>query len=145
MKPVTLIKQSAAVGAVAFLVAGAAWGAIARHGGATDENPALQGRIHAAIAPDRGVTSDGEDRSRMRRTLIQAKLQKTLQEAGFKSVQIMDAAYIVQAKTPDGEDVLMLVNRPSESMFATDSASHAALASPQTISQANGARGAGAR
>jgi hypothetical protein len=45
--------------------------------------------------------------------MTQEKLRKSLQDAGFKSIRVMDAAYLVQAQTQDGDNVLMYINPPS--------------------------------
>jgi hypothetical protein len=40
------------------------------------------------------------------------KLRQTLQQAGFQNITILDAAYLVQAKSKDGDTVLMMINPP---------------------------------
>lgn len=45
--------------------------------------------------------------------MTQSKLRETLQKAGFRNVQIVDAAYLVQAQTEDGQPVMMVINPPS--------------------------------
>jgi hypothetical protein len=44
--------------------------------------------------------------------MTQQKLRSSLEQAGFKEVTIVDAAYLVQAKTSDGDEVLMTINPP---------------------------------
>lgn len=41
------------------------------------------------------------------------KLKTQLSNAGFKEVTVLDAAYLVQAQTEDGNRVLMLINPPA--------------------------------
>ena len=43
----------------------------------------------------------------------QERLRQQLTQAGFRDVQIVDTAYLVQARTQDGNTVLMTVNPPS--------------------------------
>ena len=43
----------------------------------------------------------------------QAKLKNNLQQAGFKDVMIVDAAYVVRGKSSDGSQVQMVINPPS--------------------------------
>lgn len=43
----------------------------------------------------------------------QERLRQQLTQAGFRDVQILDAAYLVQARTQDGHTVLMTINPPS--------------------------------
>ena len=40
----------------------------------------------------------------------QSKVLDALKQAGYTDAEIMDAAYMVQAKTPDGEQVLMMID-----------------------------------
>ena len=40
----------------------------------------------------------------------QGKVRQVLQTAGFQDIRIVDAAYLVQARAPSGETVMMLVN-----------------------------------
>ncbi|MDX2205289.1 MAG: hypothetical protein NW223_21255 [Hyphomicrobiaceae bacterium] len=54
------------------------------------------------------------------RAMTQDKLRKSLQDAGFKSVRVVDAAYLVQAQSEDGENVLMYINPPSTSGAAAN-------------------------
>ncbi len=46
--------------------------------------------------------------------VTQQKLKQSLQNAGFTNVQVVDAAYLVKAKTQDGDTVVMMINPPSE-------------------------------
>jgi hypothetical protein len=128
MKPVIFLKQTATLCAAACLIAGTAWAAQSEPGHRAAPLTMGNHQLQAALAPDQDVPS--QDKGEMRRTLIQAKLQKTLQQAGFKKVQIMDPAYVVQAETPDGQEVLMLINGHSTSMLATQNASSAGGSSP---------------
>lgn len=43
----------------------------------------------------------------------QERLRQQLTQAGFRDVQILDTAYLVQARTQDGGVVLMTVNPPN--------------------------------
>jgi hypothetical protein len=45
--------------------------------------------------------------------MTQDKLRQTLQQAGFQNVTVLDAAYLVQAKSKDGDTVLMMINPPA--------------------------------
>lgn len=44
--------------------------------------------------------------------MTQSGLRRTLQDAGFHDIRIIDAAYLVQAKTEHGHDVVMFINPP---------------------------------
>ena len=45
--------------------------------------------------------------------MSQAKLTESLKKAGFTDVQIVDASYMVHAKSSDGEPVVMVINPPA--------------------------------
>lgn len=47
--------------------------------------------------------------------MSQDNLRKQLQQAGFKNIEILDAAYLVQAQTSDGNSVFMTINPPAMS------------------------------
>lgn len=47
------------------------------------------------------------------KAMTQAKLKQQLSQAGFSSIDVLDASYLVQAKTPDGNTVIMVINPPS--------------------------------
>ena len=40
------------------------------------------------------------------------KLRKSLEKAGFRDIEIVDAAYAVHARTQDGSSIVMYVNPP---------------------------------
>ncbi len=44
--------------------------------------------------------------------MSQDKLRQQLTQAGFREVQILDAAYLVQAQTQDGQTVMMMIDPP---------------------------------
>jgi hypothetical protein len=45
--------------------------------------------------------------------MSQDKLRKNLQDAGFKDIEIVDAAYVVHARTSEGNMVVMYIDPPS--------------------------------
>ncbi|MEZ5730662.1 MAG: hypothetical protein R3E48_23435 [Burkholderiaceae bacterium] len=47
------------------------------------------------------------------KSMTQSQLRDALQKAGFKSITILDAAYLVQAQTGDGDRVMMMINPPA--------------------------------
>lgn len=68
----------------------------------------------APIAAQQAGTMDNsvykiQDESRQPATASQEKLRRALEEAGFRQVVIVNAAYVVRAKTEDGDDVVMHV------------------------------------
>jgi hypothetical protein len=45
--------------------------------------------------------------------MISAKLQKSLQDAGFSDIHIMPSSFLVRAKDSDGNPVMMVINPDS--------------------------------
>lgn len=45
--------------------------------------------------------------------MTQSALKNTLEKAGFKDIQILDAAYLVHARNSDGDVIIMTINPPS--------------------------------
>jgi hypothetical protein len=56
-------------------------------------------------------TTQGQNTARSM-TMTQDRLRQTLSQAGFQEVRIVDAAYLVQAKSKQGDTVLMMINSP---------------------------------
>jgi hypothetical protein len=67
------------------------------------ERPEKHGEVQARSAP--ASTSEIAP-------ITQSGLRRTLQHAGFQDIRIVDAAYLVQARTEDGDDVIMFINPP---------------------------------
>lgn len=64
----------------------------------------------------------------------QEKVLKALETAGYSDAAIMDAAYMVQAQTPDGEMVLMMIDTSGRVLGAQ----RASQGNSQTGSSASG-------
>ena len=47
------------------------------------------------------------------KAMSQQKLRESLQKAGFQDINIVDAAYVVHARTNDGQMVVMYIDPPS--------------------------------
>ena len=45
--------------------------------------------------------------------LTPAKLRESLEKAGFKDIQVLDAAYLVHARNSDGDMIVMTINPPT--------------------------------
>ena len=58
--------------------------------------------------------------------MTQDRLRQVLSQAGFQEVKIVDAAYLVQAQTKEGDSVLMLINPPSMGNMSSTSATGSA-------------------
>lgn len=47
------------------------------------------------------------------KSLTPSALRQQLEKSGFQNVMVLDAAYLVQATTADGDSILMFINPPS--------------------------------
>jgi hypothetical protein len=56
-------------------------------------------------------SNSGQQRSQAQ-VMSQDKIRQQLAQAGFQDVRILDAAYLVQAKTQEGNTVLMMIDPP---------------------------------
>jgi hypothetical protein len=61
------------------------------------------------------ATSPGTQPSLMTKHSV----EQSLQAAGFKDVKILDESFLVHAQSPDGTEVVMVVNPPAQSQSAT--------------------------
>lgn len=59
------------------------------------------------------ATQSGPAQSPSQRRGAQQALKSNLEKAGYEDVAIVDAAFLVRAKTPDGSSVSMTINPPS--------------------------------
>ncbi|SMF23536.1 hypothetical protein SAMN02982917_1156 [Azospirillum oryzae] len=75
--------------------------------------------------------------------MTQDKLRKQLEQAGFKNVTIIDAAYLVQAQTQDGNQVFMTINPPSQMSGSSSSSSGSATTGGQSGTSTTGNTGSG--
>ena len=73
--------------------------------------PAASSHPSASSAPSAASPSPASDTKLM----TQIKVEHSLQQAGFKGVQVLKESFLVQAKTADGTPVVMVINPPSES------------------------------
>jgi hypothetical protein len=86
----------------------------------------------------------------MAKPMTQDKVRQVMKEAGFSGVNIIDAAYLVQATTKDGDQILVLVNAPMLNRTAASGSASGSGASGGTAgsgaasSGASGTGGAGA-
>lgn len=47
------------------------------------------------------------------RAMTPDRVRQVLEDAGFQQIQIIDAAYVIQAQTEDGDTVIMMINPPA--------------------------------
>lgn len=75
------------------------------------------------------------------------KLKKTLSDAGFQNVHILDQSFLVQAQTKDGDTVLMMLNPPgpttASSTGTSGGASSSGSSSPPSGSAGSGSTSSG--
>lgn len=80
--------------------------------------PSMGGQGGAATGATKGSPQSGAPMQQGEATgrplaMTQAKLREALQQAGFSEIRILDAAYLVHAKTQDGDVVVLTINPPS--------------------------------
>jgi hypothetical protein len=54
--------------------------------------------------------------------MSQAQLRSSLEKAGYKNIRVVDAAYVVEAQGPSGEQVVMYINPPDVPRTASNAA-----------------------
>jgi hypothetical protein len=75
---------------------------------------------HAALAQSQSGTPAASPSSQpaqsasnaMPKAMSQDKARQVMKDAGFTNVQILDATYLVQASTKDGDQILVVLNPP---------------------------------
>ncbi len=101
--------------AVAGLMAGSATAfAQTQQGSSSAQSGTSQTQQQSATKPPSAMTQD--------------RLKQVLTQAGFQNVQIVDASYLVQARTKEGDSVLMLINPPDPMRGASAASSSAGTA-----------------
>jgi hypothetical protein len=90
-----------AIGSVALPFTTAAWTQTASSSSSPGPGSSASSNAKAQIAP-----------AGPSRVMTQDKLRKTLQEASFQDIRILDAAYLVQARTKDGDPVVLSIYPP---------------------------------
>jgi hypothetical protein len=109
--------------AAALLVTGAvAHAQSSSSSSSATSNPASSGAA-ASQQQATGGSQGGADRMR---AMSQDKLRQVLSQAGFQDIRVVDAAYIIQARTQDGDTVMMFLNPPSVDATASTSPSQGA-------------------
>jgi len=74
---------------------------------------AQQSGARSSSGQQTGAASQSSARETNMTAMSQGKLKKSLQQAGFKDIEIVDAAYLVHARTDDGHMVVMYIDPPS--------------------------------
>ena len=60
-----------------------------------------------------GAKSNTQSGSMEAKAMTQAKVTKSLQNAGFTEIRVVDATYLIHAKTSDGNNVVIYIDPPS--------------------------------
>jgi hypothetical protein len=81
--------------------------------------------------------SQGQSQSQSQ-AMSQQQLRRQLEQAGFREVQILDAAYLVQARTQEGNTVFMMINPPGSGTSASGMSSGQSSGSSASGSGASG-------
>lgn len=97
--------------------------------------------IGSSSAAQKGSQAQGQ--SSHISAMSQDKLRKTLQQSGFTDIQIVDAAYIVHAKTSDGNLVVMYIDPPTSVTRSSQSGSQSGSSGQSTTGSASPSSGSG--
>jgi len=74
-------------------------------------------------SPQAGAQQQSSKQSGNKSAAEQTKVRQSLEQAGFKDVKIMDAAYMVHARTASGEMAVLYIDPPSVASGTTGSGS----------------------
>jgi len=75
------------------------------------------------------------------KAMTQDKLRQQLTDAGFKDIRIVDAAYLIEARTKDGDPVTLMINPPSMKTTSNATGSSAANTTGSVDSSASSSSG----
>jgi hypothetical protein len=75
--------------------------------------------------------------------MSQAQLRGSLEKAGYKNIRIVDAAYVVQAVGPTGDQVVMYINPPDVAATASNAGADQGASGPSTTGRATPGKGSG--
>jgi len=79
--------------------------------------------------------------------MSQVQLRQSLEKAGYKDIRIVDAAYVVQAVGPTGDQVVMYINPPDVAATASNAGAGAAAdqgaSGPSTTGRTTPGKGSG--
>lgn len=76
----------------------------------------------AALAQQSSSGSDMAKKSQPT-AMTQDKLKQSLEKAGFTNVRVVDATYMVHARSSDGDNVIMYIDPPSAGSASASSGS----------------------
>lgn len=76
-----------------------------------------------SLSPGAGNQNDAGQLQGQSRASQRAVIRQELRQAGFQNIRILDAAFLVQASTGSGQQVIMVVNPPEQDSMTTSSSS----------------------
>ncbi|MFC1458578.1 hypothetical protein ACETIH_18100 [Microvirga arabica] len=78
------------------------------------------GNQNLSLNPNSGPTIQGNQPGASRSDQ-RAMLRRELRQAGFRNIRILDAAFLVQARNRNGDQVVMIINPPGSGGVSTTS------------------------
>lgn len=75
--------------------------------------------------------------------MSQVQLRGSLEKAGYKNIRIVDAAYVVQAVGPTGDQVVMYINPPDVAATASNAGADQGASGPGTTGRTTPGKGSG--
>ncbi|MXQ11743.1 hypothetical protein [Microvirga makkahensis] len=76
-----------------------------------------------SLSPESGRQNTVSQSQGQSRASKRALLRQERRQAGFRNIRILDAAFLVQARTGSGQQVIMVVNPPEQNGLTTSSTS----------------------
>lgn len=76
-----------------------------------------------SLSPGAGNQNNPGQLQGQNRASQRTVLRQELRQAGFQNIRILDAAFLVQARTGSGQQVIMVINPPEQDSMTTSSSS----------------------
>lgn len=77
--------------------------------------PAMAQSSGQTGSQQQGQSAASSQQDMQMQAMSRDRLAKSLEQAGFKNVTVVDATYLVQAQSPHGDQVMMLIDPPAVS------------------------------
>ena len=108
-------------------------------GGQQQAQAGAPGAKSGASSTQNGASDSQQDWQAM----SQVQLRGSLEKAGYKNIRIVDAAYVVQAVGPTGDQVVMYINPPDVAATASNAGADQGASGPSTTGRTTPGKGSG--
>ena len=113
----------------------------AQPGGQSMQGSSGQQQAQAGAPGAQNGTSSAQQQARQ--AMSQVQLRQSLEKAGYKDIRIVDAAYVVQAVGPTGDQVVMYINPPDVAATASNAGADQGASGPSTTGRTTPGKGSG--